>query len=372
MRNLIYLTILICFMQGCTNVSEENSRSGEKNETNIASSLLLKDYRPQSIFNTPKTNVNKATYPVIDMHSHANADSPEALDEWVRVMDEVGIQKTIVLSAATGAQFDSIYAVYSRYPNRFDVWCSFDYSGYDQPGYGPAAVAELERCAKVGAKGVGELGDKGQGLFYNRNAQAWGMHFDDERLDPLFEKCAELNLPINIHVAEPKWMYEPMDNTNDGFMNALNWRRDKENDLLNHEELLQTLENAVKRHPNTIFIAAHYANCSYDLSILGTMFDRYPNLYADISARFFYIATIPRYAKMFCEKYQDRLLYGTDWGRSKKMYQLTFRIMESEDEHFYGHEYEFHGYHWPINGVGLEANTLKKVYNKNAFKLLSM
>lgn len=151
-------------------------------------SLLLKDFHPQSIYKTPETTVSKARFPAIDMHAHVYAKTPEQVAEWVRAMDEVGIQKSIVMTMATGKAFDEIQALYAKHPDRFEVWCGFDYTGYDKPGFGPAAVKELERCYKAGARGVGELGDKGKGLFYCK-PQAWGMHLDDPRMDPLLEKC---------------------------------------------------------------------------------------------------------------------------------------------------------------------------------------
>jgi predicted TIM-barrel fold metal-dependent hydrolase len=180
--------------------------------------ILLKDYRPRSIYNIPKTEIKKAKFSAIDVHAHPYAKTNEEIVNWVKNMDEVGVEKSIVLTGATGALFDSIYAEYANYPDRFEVWCGFDYTGYDEPGFGPAAVAELERCARVGAKGVGELGDKGKGLFYSKPVKAWGMHLDDPRMNPLLKKCGELDLPINIHVGEPLWFYQPMDSTNDGLM----------------------------------------------------------------------------------------------------------------------------------------------------------
>ena len=333
--------------------------------------LLLKNFRPKSIYKIPQTIIEKARYPVIDMHSHEYAQSPAEVGQWVKTMDEVGIEKTIILSYATGARFDSIYQAYTgRFPGRFEVWCGFDYTGYDQPGFGPDAVAELVRCFKKGATGVGELGDKGKGLFYSKpGPPAWGMHLDDPRMDPLLEKCAELNMPVNIHVAEPKWMYEPMDSTNDGLMNAYTWRVDVKPGVVDHEGMIAILERALKRHPQTTFIACHFANCSYDLNKLGRLLDKYPNLYADIAARYAETAPIPRFVKKFIETYQDRLLYGTDMGLEKEMYQVTFRILESTDEHFY--EIELFGYHWPLYGLGLSDTVLKKLYRQNALKILS-
>jgi len=330
--------------------------------------LLLENYRPRSIYKVPRTHIDKARYSVIDMHSHPYAKTREEVAQWVKIMDEVGVEKTIILTMAVGAKFDSIYAEYAgKYPGRFEVWCGFDYSGYDKPGFGPAAVAELERCAKAGATGVGELGDKGKGLFYC-STKAWGMHLDDPRMDPLLEKCAELKLPVSIHVADPIWMYQPMDSTNDGLMNAVEWRLDNQKDIVGHAGMIDILERAVKHHPKTTFIACHFANCSYDLNKLGVLLDKYPNLYADIAARYAETAPIPRFVAKFYKKYQNRLLYGTDMGFDKDMYQITFRILESSDEHFY--EIDQFGYHWALNGFGLSNKILKKIYRKNALKIL--
>jgi len=331
--------------------------------------LLLKDFRPRSIYNTPQTTVEKARYPAIDMHAHAYSKTPKQVEDWIRTMDSAGIDKAVVLTGSTGKEFDTIYSLYAKHPDRFELWCGFDYTGYDQPGFGPAAVKELERCYKIGARGVGELGDKGKGLFYSKPTKAFGMHLDDPRMDPLLEKCAELEMPINIHVADPYWMYQPMDATNDGLMNAYKWRLDNQPGIVGHEGMVDILERAVKRHPKTIFVACHFANCSHDLGRLGKLFDKYPNLYADISARYAETAAIPRFVSKFYEKYQDRLVYGTDMTFGLKMYRSTFRILESSDEHFY--DWDRFSYHWPLYGLELNDNVLKKVYRDNAIRILN-
>lgn len=332
------------------------------------SDILLKDYHPKSIYRIPVTQIKHAKFEVIDMHSHPYAKSEDEIKSWVKTMDKMGIHKTIILTGKTGAAFDSLVHVYGKYGNHFELWCGFDYTGYDQPGFGPAAVKELERCHKMGAKGVGELGDKGDGLFYSSPTKAYGMHIDDPRMRPLLEKCAELGMPVNIHVADPYWMYLPIDNQNDGLMNAEEWKIDmNQKGKIGHQALINTLENAVKGNPKTTFIACHFANCSYDLTKLGDLLDKYPNLYADISARFAETATIPRYMRSFYKKYQNRLLYGTDNGMESSMYEVTFRILETLDEHFYC---PLFGYHWSYSGFGLDDSILKKVYYRNAMRIL--
>ena len=334
-----------------------------------ADNILLKDYRPVSIYKIPVSHIERAAYPIIDTHTHDYAKNDSEIKEWIKAMDACGIEKSIVLTETSGPKFDSICNLYSKYSNRFDIWCGFDYTGYDKPGYGPAAVKELERCFKLGAKGVGEEGDKGLGMFFNDPVKAWGMHFDDPRMKPLFDKCAQLGMPISIHVADPIWMYEKMDSTNDGLMNAQTWRIDMTKPgIIGFDALLQTLENALKNNPKTIFIACHFANLNHDMEKLGDMFNKYPNFYADISARYAESAPVPVYMRAFYEKYQDRLLYGTDMSFDVGMYRTTFRILESNDEHFY--ETELFGYHWALNGFGLPKNILKKIYHDNAATIL--
>jgi predicted TIM-barrel fold metal-dependent hydrolase len=330
--------------------------------------ILLKDYRPKSLYKIPITAVDKAKFPIIDMHSHPYAKTPEQIAEWVRTMDEVGVEKTTILTMATGAEFDGINRNYSKYPERFELWCGFDFTGFNQPGFGPGAVRELERCRQAGARGVGEIHDKGKGLRSGKS-NAQGMHPDDPRMDALFEKTAELGMPISLHVADPIWMYQKMDKTNGGLMNAYAWRLDNQPNIVGLPGMIEILERTVQRHSKTTFVACHFANLDYDLARLGDLFERNPNLYADISARYAETAPIPRFASQFYAKHADRLVYGTDMGFDKPMYRTTFRILETLDEHFY--EIDQFGYHWSLNGFGLPDSILEQVYHNNAAKLLA-
>jgi predicted TIM-barrel fold metal-dependent hydrolase len=345
----------------------------------IIENLKLKDFRPISLFNTSKTIVPGAKYPAIDMHTHPWQKDTD-VSEWVKRMDASNITRSIVLSFETGAGFDEIMARYSAFPHRFDIWCGFDYTGYDQPGtnWTDHSIAELERCYKKGAKGVGELGDKGLGEFYSSPVPGYGMHLNDARFKPLLQKCAQLGLPVSVHIADPIWMYHPMNIYNDGLMNAYKWRIDlTRNGILHHAQLITGFEEAVSQHPDTTFIACHLANCSHDLDVLGKMLDKYANLYTDITSRLKEVATVPRYARAFFERYQDRLLFGTDLGYdpnttmdiASELYKATFRLLESSDEHIY--EHDLFKYHWPLYGLDLSDSVLRKLYQENAMHLLN-
>jgi len=279
-------------------------------------------------------------------------------------MDEVGVRKTI-LFCGTGRTFDQYAEVFGKYPDRFELWCGFDLTGSDKPEFASSTIAELERCVKLGARGVGEISDKGNGI--NRgNGPA--VHIDDPRMDAVLERVADLKLPVNFHAADPIWMYEKMDAKNDLLFEAYYFRLDNKKDILNHDEVLATLGRALQKHPRVTFIACHFMNLTYDLTRLGELFDKYPNLYADCSQREAYIASIPRFAREFIEKYSGRIVWGTDQGYSLPMYRNSFHILETFDEHFYA--WDVSNTRWCLYGLGLSNSTLKKLYRNNALRIL--
>lgn len=365
---LIFCSLICSLSQHACQPAEEHVK--EKKETGdegkLPPDILLKDYRPVSIYNLPVTEPGRAMFTAIDIHSHPYPKTIEDLNRWVKNMNEANIEKTVILSYAHGERFDSLVDLYSDYPGHFELWCGIDYSAYESPDFTRKAIAELKRCREKGAGGVGELGDKGKGLFYSK-PPAWDMHSDDPRMDPIFEKCAELNMPVNIHVGEPKWMYEKMDSTNDGLMNAFKWRLDNRSGIVDHQGMINILENTLRKHPGTIFIACHLANCCYHLDIADRLLDQYPNLFVDISARYAEFSATPRRTAAFFKKYADRIFYGTDMGMDLEMYRYTFRLLETADEHIY---HDYNSYHWPLHGLALPDEILEKIYRKNAERIL--
>lgn len=334
-----------------------------------ADTVLLKDFNPQVVNNIPVTQVNRAKFDIIDMHAHDYAESEADIAQWCKTMDEVGVLNTAIMHCSwIGRPFEEYVAAYAPYKDHFRFWCCFDYTDIDTPEGIAKACETLERYHnELGAVGVGELGDKGEGDTYARPADGKDIHIDDPRVKPLIQKAAELKMPISIHIAEPYWMYLPMDETNDGLVNAVTWHVDTTN-CYGYDKLMTTFENAVRENPNALFIACHYLNMSHDWPRLGALLDKYPNMYVDISARVAESAHTPRATREFLIKYQDRVLFGTDNGMDPEMYRNIFRVLETNDEHFYVPEY---GYHWALSGFNLPDEVLKKLYHDNAERILT-
>ncbi len=332
--------------------------------------LLLKDYRPRSIFKIPVTRVEKAKYPVIDTHNHG-ARGAEGVANSIKIMAAVNFEKAIIFlgRATTPEAFQASAEPYLKYPGRFELWTNFNLSGIDEPGFEAKAVAALEAVHGAGAVGIGEVIDKGRGLTAGMDAtRPMGPHADDPRLDVLWDRCAKLGLPVNLHVSDPVWGYLPMNQFNDGLMCGFKWRLDNKPGIMGHDDLIASFERAAQKHPKTVFIAAHMMNLTYDLTRLGEIFDRHPNIYADISARFGETGATPRAVLRFFQKYPDRVVYGTDSSgyQGPGGLRATLRVLETDDEHFY----EFQQYHWPLSAFHLPDPILKNLYRDNALRAL--
>ena len=359
---------LLLFTAACMLTACNAPKSANEASESPLDKVLVRDFFPDVANNIPVTEVTRGKFPIIDMHSHDYVEDAEQIAQWVKTMDAVGVEHTAIMHCSwIGRPFEEVVELYAPYKDRFRFWCCFDYSDMSEEGIQKACELLERYHNELGATGVGELGDKGEGDLYARPVEGKDIHIDDPRIQPLIRKAGELKMPISIHIAEPIWMYLPMDDKNDGLPNGVAWHVDTTN-CLGYNQLMETFENAVRENPGTLFIACHYLNMSHDWPRLGALLDKYPNMYVDISARVAESAHTPRATREFLIKYQDRVLFGTDNGFEPSMYHGIFRVLETNDEHFYVPEYN---YHWAMSGFNLPDEVLKKIYHDNAERILT-
>ncbi|MEX0594227.1 MAG: amidohydrolase family protein [Balneolaceae bacterium] len=333
--------------------------------------ILLKDYAPTHSLKLEKTEVDQAAFPVIDCHIHdyaSRVDEPfeEVLDQWVEDMDAAGVEMSVLLTVATGEEFDRLMDAYvGRYPDRFQLWCGIDTGNVNDPGYSERAAREIERCYNAGARGVGEVTDKGAGITGGPEVpMSERMHLDDDRLDAAWETCARLDMPVNVHIADHPSAWQPLgihqERTPD-YQHFNNYGLD----ILSPGELFEQRDNMLEKHPETTFIACHLSNQMHDPTALSAALDRYPNFYLDVSARDYEVGRIPRTAARLFQNHQDRILFGTDTNMKLSMYRAWWRLLESDDEFITGRVW------WPYYGLDLPRETLRAMYRENARRIMN-
>jgi predicted TIM-barrel fold metal-dependent hydrolase len=332
----------------------------------VAVDLRLSDFAPRSQLKVSAHEILEPRFPVIDYHNHLDAQSPQAV---LDVMDACGVEKIVNITMQTGqAAIETIDRFHRAAPDRFAAIGWMDWSGIERDDFTQLSLDRLQRLVEHGACGLKFWKDLGLSV---RDGNGDLLRVDDERLAPIFDKAAELKIPVMFHTADPEAFFTPIDRFNERYEELAahpDWSF--LGSPFSKASLLEQRNRVFARHPGTTFVAAHLAESSEDLSYVAKLLDRHPNLYIDISARTAELGRQPYTAREFVIKFADRILFGTDLLPDVGMYRLHYRFLETDDQYF---EYPSHASRqgrWNIYGLFLPADVLEKIYRVNALKLL--
>lgn len=327
----------------------------------------FESYNPVSTLVVPGRAVTKAKYPFIDVHSHQFRMATMNLDTLIRDMDKLNMAVMVNLSGQSGNNIvQSVKNIKENFPRRFIVFANIDFRGVGEEGWIDKAVKQLEEDVKNGANGLKIYKSLG---FSVKDKEGNRVAVDDPRLDPIWKKAGELKIPVLIHTADPKPFWDPMDDKNERWLELATRQGRKRSDTnpAPWEQLIHEQHNVFKKHPKTIFINAHFGWYANNLPKLGELLDEMKNMYIECGAIIAELGRQPHTAKTFFEKYQDRILFGKDSWIPEE-YTTYFRVFETEDEYFPYHK-KYHAF-WAMYGMGLPDNILKKIYYKNALRII--
>lgn len=327
----------------------------------------IEEYSPISTLKVPETLLKKAKYPFIDVHSHQWVMPIQDLDKLVSEMDDLNMGVMVNLSGFRGKFLEwSLDNVNKNHPNRFILFLNLNFEELDDEGFPENALKTLEDAVKQGVNGLKiykELGLDDKDNEGNRIA------VDDPRLDPIWEKCGELGIPILIHSAEPSAFWLDKDKYNERWLELkqVPSRYRPADKYPPFEQIISEQHNVFRKHPNTTFINAHLGWYGNDLARLGELMDEFPNMYTEIGAVLAELGRQPRFARKWLIKYSDRVMFGKDTYRVSEYYTY-FRVLETDDEYF--DYYRKRHAHWKMYGLNLPDSVLRKLYYENALKVI--
>jgi len=378
------------------------SSPSEESETQVPRQgqlLALDEYEPKSMLHAQETHVKRAAFPVVDMHTHItiSAKSTNGIglaavrtylgkpDELLPVMDRKNIRAMVNLTGGYDEGLVEVITRYDRvYPERFYSLTEPCYERFLEPDYPRIQAEAIERAHRAGAKGLKIL--KTLGLYLRENITSGKLvKIDDSRFDPMWDACGQLNMPVAIHVSDPIAFFTPTDRFNERY-EELNHHPDwsfYDHDFPGNAELLEARNRVIARHPRTQFLVLHVGNFSENLDNVSENLDRFPNMTVDIAARIGELGRQPRRSRRFFDRYQDRIVFGTDATPhgdefpqqvfNDKLYEIYYRFLETEDEYFdYAPAKVPPQGRWRIYGIGLPKSILQKIYNQNAARLLQI
>lgn len=332
-----------------------------------AQQMGFEEYNPKSTLVVPENPVERAKFTFIDVHSHQFRMDTQDLSTLIKDMDRLNEGIMVNLSGGSGEDLKAkLRNVNQHYPNRFAIFANVDFSGVGGSNWGERAAAQLDEDVKSGAKGLKVY--KSLGLR-NNDVNGKRVAVDDPRLDPIWEKCAELGIPVLIHSADPKSFWDPMDSNNERWLELKTHPRRKRSatDPAPWQQIIDEQHRMFKKHPKTKFINAHMGWYANDLDQLDGMMQEMPNMYVGIGAIIAELGRQPKRARAFFIKYQDRILFGKDSWKPEE-FPTYFRVLETADEYFPYYK-KYHAF-WAMYGLDLPDEVLKKVYYKNALELI--
>jgi hypothetical protein len=360
--------------------------------------LDLSEYEPRSMLRVPENRVEKARFPVIDIHTHLSWSTKgekgvplgedrrflAAPQELLKVMDAKNLRTMVNLTGGFGAGVGQSVARFDRpHPGRFITFTEPWWPKTNAPDYPKFQADAIARAHKEGAQGLKVL--KALGLFLRENITSGPLvKIDDKRFDPMWEVCGALKMPVAIHASDPAAFFLPTDKYNERFEELNNHPDWSFHGIgVTNEELLDARNRVIGRHRKTQFIVLHVGNFAEDLGHVGRSLDRFPNMHVEIGARIGELGRQPRSARKFFDRYQDRILFGTDAVPNgietpqqifgERLYEIYYRFLETEDEYFdYAPAKVPPQGRWRIYGLGLPQGVLRKVYNANASRLLGL
>jgi len=356
--------------------------------------LRLSDFEPRSMLRVKETRVERPKFPVIDFHTHLSwspgpgkeggPEFPARPEEILPVMQRKNIRMMVNLTGGRGPVLEEVLRVWHKpYPDKFLVFTEPWWNKVADPNYPKLQADEIERAHRAGARGLKVL--KTLGLYLRENVTTGPLiKVDDRRFDPMWEVAGALKMPVAIHTSDPEAFFLPIDRFNERW-EELHAHPDWSfygKDFPSSRELHEARNRVMARHPKTQFVCLHMA-IAEDLGTVSEWMDRYLNMWVEFGARIGELGRQPRTARRFFEKYQDRILFGTDavpHGDEypqqifcDELYEIYYRFLETEDEYFdYAPARIPPQGRWKIYGLGLPDSILRKIYHDNAVRLLGL
>ena len=329
----------------------------------------IREYRPRSTLVVAEHPAQRARYPVVDVHSHQPVPiTTEQFDRVVRSMDALGLQVLVNLSGGSGERLRrGLEAIRtSAHAGRMVLFANVDFRGGVGPGFGARAAAQLDEDIRAGALGLKIYKDLGLRLT---RADGSRLPVDDPELGPIWDVCGRLGVPVLIHTAEPQAFFDPIDYRNERWLELALFRerRYPPERFPRFEDVIAERDRMFAAHPKTTFIMAHMGYHANDLARMGRLLDRLPNVYADVAAVLAELGRQPRAARAFLAKYQDRILFGKDSYQPDE-FPYYWRTFETADEYF-DYYRDYHAF-WKLYGLDLPDEVLRKLYYRNAVKLV--
>ena len=279
-------------------------------------------------------------------------------------------------------QLDRALKSVRKHPGRvfYEPSFFFDTTAWGTTRWSDNVIAYLEKSIVEGAVGVKIWKNIGM-TVRDRNGKF--IMADDPGIKPVIDFIVSKNLPVTGHIGEPRNCWLPLEEmTIKGDMSY--FKKNPQYHMFIHpeypsyEDQINARDHLLELHPDMKFIGCHLGSLEYNVDELAKRLDKYPNMAVDMAARVSHLqyqsVTEREKVRVFCIKYQDRLMYGTDLDDMRaesreelgkalhRTWLFDWKFFTGEEEMSSG---EFEG---KYKGLKLPKEVVDKIFSKNAIE----
>ena len=299
--------------------------------------------------------------PIYDCHAHATELDLKKSIGMLDVMSSIGVERAALLALTYKSTVSNLYLLDLKRR----------YGRIKLSVFGMINNRDMYKDIpfETQARAIMELGCDGIKMMYNPIARkALGYGVDDERYEKMFSYLEENGIPVIMHVNDPESYWVVRDLTPTEI--ARDWGYFKEG-FLSKEEIYDETFRMLDRHPRLKVVLAHFYFLSRDIDEATRVMETYPEVCFDLTPGWeMYVgfSEKPEEWRTFFKKYSDRILFGTDSADDKRFnaeINLLVRMALERDGEFLMPCYR----ECTVTGLGLDGETLDKIYYKNYERL---
>lgn len=320
----------------------------------------------------------------IDVHMHIHTESLDFLALAKR--DNFRFVNMAVWSGSAARNIENHRTTFLQYaaePDRTAPVCSFRIENWDDPDWVQQTIAYLDQQFALGAVGVKIWKNFGMEL---RDKSGQLVMVDDPKLDPVIAHITACNKVLLGHLGEPKNCWLPLDemttnNDRSYFSENPQFHMALHPEMPSYEEQIAARDRMLAKHPKLRFVACHLASLECSVDEIAAFLDRFPNAVVGVAARMGQIQFQTQGNRQrvinFFNKYQDRILYGTDSGIRASTDAIekyaSVRAKWLRDWKFFNTDQSqsVPELDSPVQGLALEASAIDKIYRTNALRVFS-
>ncbi|MFH6605070.1 amidohydrolase family protein [Maribacter algicola] len=280
-----------------------------------------------------KASVAMETIKKIDVHAHFHYDR-DYLPEFFKAWNMQGVLVDVALQDSTDIRrsWDDYVALAEARPGMFWLCSSLIGVGIDAPDFAEKEIARLTKEIEQGAKMVKVWKNFG---MVTKDASGKYIQIDDERLQPIWDFLAEKNIPVMAHIGEPIQAWRPLDDPNNPhygyYTQHPQYHAYQHPEIPPYETIIAARDNWIAKNADLKILCAHMGSMSHDVDMIAERLDKFQNMYVEPAARFGdLVSQNPKKVRAFYEKYQDRIMFGTDFGNNTPQDSLSTTALQEE------------------------------------------